>query len=59
LGEKNGRQAGKNKISFNYALHRQKYEAVRPELKVDGMQVIDNVLTTRELSFLFKKIILI
>jgi iron-only hydrogenase group A len=32
-----------------------KYEAVRPELKVDGMQVIDNVLTTRELSFLFKK----
>ncbi|MDD4901931.1 MAG: [Fe-Fe] hydrogenase large subunit C-terminal domain-containing protein [Patescibacteria group bacterium] len=32
-----------------------KYEAVRPELKVDGMQVIDQVLTTRELSFLFKK----
>jgi iron-only hydrogenase group A len=32
-----------------------KYEATRPELKVDGLQVIDQVLTTRELSFLFKK----
>jgi iron-only hydrogenase group A len=32
-----------------------KYEAVRPELKIDGLQVIDQVLTTRELSFLFKK----
>jgi len=32
-----------------------KYEAVRPELKIDGLQAIDNVLTTRELSFLFKK----
>jgi iron-only hydrogenase group A len=32
-----------------------KYEATRPELKIDGLQVIDQVLTTRELSFLFKK----
>jgi iron-only hydrogenase group A len=32
-----------------------KYEAIRPELKIDGIQAIDNVLTTRELSFLFKK----
>jgi iron-only hydrogenase group A len=32
-----------------------KYEAVRPELKINGIQAIDNVLTTRELSFLFKK----
>ncbi|MDD5527578.1 MAG: [Fe-Fe] hydrogenase large subunit C-terminal domain-containing protein [Patescibacteria group bacterium] len=32
-----------------------KYEAVRPEMKVDGRQVIDQVLTTRELSFLLKK----
>ncbi|HTW96457.1 MAG TPA: [FeFe] hydrogenase, group A [Candidatus Methylomirabilis sp.] len=32
-----------------------KYEAVREELKIDGRQVIDQVLTTRELSFLLKK----
>jgi NADH-quinone oxidoreductase subunit G/NADP-reducing hydrogenase subunit HndD len=32
-----------------------KYEAERPELKVDGMQVIDQVLTTRELAYLLKK----
>jgi iron-only hydrogenase group A len=32
-----------------------KFEAVRPELKVDGQQVIDRVLTTRELSFIFKR----
>lgn len=32
-----------------------KYEAIRPELKIDGLQAIDNVLTTRELSFLLKK----
>jgi iron-only hydrogenase group A len=32
-----------------------KYEAVRPEMKINGMQAIDQVLTTRELSFLFKK----
>jgi iron-only hydrogenase group A len=32
-----------------------KFEATRPEMKIDGQQVIDQVLTTRELSFLFKK----
>ena len=32
-----------------------KYEAIRPELKINGRPVIDNVLTTRELSFLLKK----
>jgi iron-only hydrogenase group A len=32
-----------------------KFEATRPEMKVNGQQVIDQVLTTRELSFLFKK----
>jgi iron-only hydrogenase group A len=32
-----------------------KFEATRPELKINGIQAIDQVLTTRELSFLFKK----
>ena len=32
-----------------------KYEITRPELKVDGRQVIDQVLTTRELAYLLKK----
>jgi NADP-reducing hydrogenase subunit HndD len=32
-----------------------KYEAVRPELKVNGHFPVDYVLTTRELSFMFKK----
>ena len=32
-----------------------KYEVKRPELRIDGVQVIDHVLTTRELAFLLKK----
>ncbi len=32
-----------------------KYEAKRKEMKIDDVFAIDNVLTTRELSFLFKK----
>ena len=32
-----------------------KYEVKRPELRIDGVQVIYHVLTTRELAFLLKK----
>jgi len=32
-----------------------KYEMTRPELRVDGQQLIDYVFTTRELAFLFHK----
>jgi len=32
-----------------------KYEIRRPELKIDGVQVIDYVLTTRELTYLLKR----
>lgn len=32
-----------------------KYEAVRPELKVNGLEPVDYVLTTRELAFMIQK----
>jgi iron only hydrogenase large subunit-like protein len=32
-----------------------KYEATRPELKYNGRNLVDHVLTTRELAFLIKK----
>ncbi len=32
-----------------------KYEATRPELKYQGRQLVDNVITTRELAFILKK----
>jgi NADH-quinone oxidoreductase subunit G/NADP-reducing hydrogenase subunit HndD len=32
-----------------------KYEAARPELKLDGRPLVDYVLTTRELAYLIKK----
>ena len=32
-----------------------KYEIQRPELQINGLKPVDYVLTTRELSFLFKK----
>ena len=32
-----------------------KYEAIRPEMKIKGMFPVDNVITTREFSFMLKK----
>jgi iron-only hydrogenase group A len=32
-----------------------KYEAIRPEMKIKGMLPVDNVITTREFSFMLKK----
>lgn len=32
-----------------------KYEVRRPELSIDGLAPVDNVLTTRELAFLFRR----
>ena len=32
-----------------------KYEAIRPEMKIDGMLAVDSVITTREFSFMLKK----
>ena len=32
-----------------------KYEIRRPELEIDGLKPVDNVLTTRELAYLFRR----
>ena len=32
-----------------------KYEIRRPELEIDGLKAVDNVLTTRELAYLFRR----
>jgi NADH-quinone oxidoreductase subunit G/NADP-reducing hydrogenase subunit HndD len=50
-----GNRSSKDRIVIDHALHSEKFEAARPEMRASGFRDVDYVLTTRELARMLKQ----